>query len=52
LNSGGGNIAPFTPRQNPSQFFLLFIRSRQFPRAGRFPWHSTKTGVSGTVVVE
>lgn len=51
LNSGGGNIAPF-----PGDTFYVYrsrnVRSRQFLRAGRFHWHSPRTGVSGTVIVQ
>jgi hypothetical protein len=51
FNSGGGNIAPFAGALFD---WLPFpgVRMRQFLRAGTFPWHSERTGVSGVVVVQ
>jgi hypothetical protein len=51
LNSGAGNIAPF-PGAPIEQFPFAGVRSRQFRRAGTFHWHSARTGISGTVIVQ
>jgi hypothetical protein len=50
LGTGGGNIAPFPGNSDWINTFQGFD-SRQFLRAGTFHWHSTRTGVSGTIVV-
>lgn len=49
---GGGNIVPFPggPLTTNNQF--QFIRTRRFLQAGQFHWTSTRTGLSGTVVVQ
>jgi hypothetical protein len=45
--SGGGNIAPF-PGGAQRRFSQV---ARQFLRVGTFPFHSVRTGVSGTITV-
>jgi hypothetical protein len=57
MNSGGGNIAPFLgsvgcKTVNCIDFLSENVRSRQFLRVGTFTWHSVRTGVSGTIVVQ
>jgi hypothetical protein len=48
----GGNVLPFPGNPDLTAPGFSSIVSRQFLRAGRFPWHSTRMGVSGTVVVQ
>jgi hypothetical protein len=54
LNTGGGNIPPFPGGDFNQDLFNpgAFVRSRQFLRAGTFHFHSVRTGVSGTVIVQ
>jgi hypothetical protein len=54
LNSGSGDIGPFPGDPDPAQApdFTQFLRSRHFLQAGEFPWHSSRTGLSGTIVVQ
>lgn len=54
LGQGPGDIDPFPGDPDPSQAadFTMFLRSRQFLQAGTFRWHSTRMGLSGTIVVQ
>jgi hypothetical protein len=53
LNTGGGNIPAFGAGSFlAGDDITTYLFSRQFLRAGNFPWHSVRTGVSGTVVVQ
>jgi plastocyanin len=50
---GGGNIAAFGVPQDPQAAALdpQNCRSRRFPVAGTYPYHSTVTGAKGRIVV-
>lgn len=50
--SGGGDIAPFLGGSISSPDPTPFIASRQFLTPGTFRWHSPRTGISGTILVQ
>lgn len=47
---GGGSIAAFARDPNDSTG-VSYIRARQFPVPGTYPFHSTISGAKGTIVV-
>lgn len=51
LNSGGGNIPPFVGCPGVLDH-CLNAASRQFLQSGTVQFHSVKTGISGTIIVQ
>jgi hypothetical protein len=55
--AAGGNIAPFMPHPiaeqhtNPLAYYTSILRSRSFPVAGTYTYHSKRYGTTGTILV-